>query len=168
MLSYVHNLKIKKKKKNILYANLVSKSDSWAPQMKTCLLWYHSFQANSFLFGTSLVAQMIINLPAKQEILVWSWVRKIPGDGNGSLLQYSCLENSMDRGALVGYSPWGSSTAPLTCLSTYLALTASSTCSFSLSHLLNSVVPRTLSSALFWFLFCCQLVWYNPFMELQL
>ena len=72
-----------------------------------------------------------------------------PGGGNGSLLQYSCLENSMDRGALVGYSPWGSSTAPLTCLSTYLALTASSTCSFSLSHLLNSVVPRMLSSALF-------------------
>ena len=72
-----------------------------------------------------------------------------PGGGNGSLLQYSCLENSMDRGALVGYSPGGSSTAPLTCLSTSLALTASSTCSFSLSHLLNSVVPRTLSSALF-------------------
>ena len=22
-----------------------------------------------------------------------------PGEGNGSLLQYSCLENSMDRGA---------------------------------------------------------------------
>ena len=28
------------------------------------------------------------------------WVRKIPGEGNGnSSLQYSCLENSMDRGA---------------------------------------------------------------------
>ena len=25
--------------------------------------------------------------------------RKIPGEGNGSPLQYSCLENSMDRGA---------------------------------------------------------------------
>ena len=25
---------------------------------------------------------------------------KIPGEGNGYLLQYSCLENSMDRGAL--------------------------------------------------------------------
>ena len=25
------------------------------------------------------------------------------GEGNGNLLQYSCLENSMDR----GYSPWG-------------------------------------------------------------
>ena len=25
-----------------------------------------------------------------------------PGEGNGYLLQYSCLENSMDRGAWVG------------------------------------------------------------------
>ena len=29
-----------------------------------------------------------------------------PGEGNGYPLQCSCLENSMDRGALVGYSPW--------------------------------------------------------------
>ena len=29
-----------------------------------------------------------------------------PGEGNGNSLQYSCLENPMDRGALVGYSPW--------------------------------------------------------------
>ena len=28
-----------------------------------------------------------------------SWVRKIPGVGNGNALQFSCLENSMDRGA---------------------------------------------------------------------
>ena len=27
------------------------------------------------------------------------WVRKTPGEGNGNLLQYSCLENSMDRRA---------------------------------------------------------------------
>ena len=30
-----------------------------------------------------------------------------PGEGNGSLLQYSCLEESMDRGAWEGHSPWG-------------------------------------------------------------
>ena len=29
------------------------------------------------------------------------------GGGNGNPLQYSCLENSMDRGACRGYSPWG-------------------------------------------------------------
>ena len=27
------------------------------------------------------------------------WVRKTSGEGNGNLLQYSCLENPMDRGA---------------------------------------------------------------------
>ena len=27
------------------------------------------------------------------------WVRKIPAEGNGNPLQYSCLENPMDRGA---------------------------------------------------------------------
>ena len=31
----------------------------------------------------------------------------IPGEGNGYPLQYSCLENSMDRGAWQAYSPWG-------------------------------------------------------------
>ena len=30
-----------------------------------------------------------------------------PGEGHGNLLQYSCLENPMDRGSLAGYSPWG-------------------------------------------------------------
>ena len=30
-----------------------------------------------------------------------------PGEGNGYPLEYSCLENSMDRGAWVGYSPRG-------------------------------------------------------------
>ena len=27
------------------------------------------------------------------------WIRNSPGGGNDNLLQYSCLENSMDRGA---------------------------------------------------------------------
>ena len=30
-----------------------------------------------------------------------------PGEGNGNPLQYSCLENSMDKQSLVGYRPWG-------------------------------------------------------------
>ena len=30
-----------------------------------------------------------------------------PREGNGNPLQYSCLENPMDRGAWRGYSPWG-------------------------------------------------------------
>ena len=31
-----------------------------------------------------------------------------PGEGNGNPVQYSCLENSVDRGAWQAtYSPWG-------------------------------------------------------------
>ena len=30
-----------------------------------------------------------------------------PGERNGYPLQYSCLENPMDRGFLVDYTPWG-------------------------------------------------------------
>ena len=52
-----------------------------------CLMW------------ASLVAQMVKNLPAVQETQF-----HIPGSGtsrgkgNGNPFQYSCLENSMDRG----------------------------------------------------------------------
>ena len=30
-----------------------------------------------------------------------------PGGGNGNPLQYSCLENSMDKRSLTGYILWG-------------------------------------------------------------
>ena len=36
------------------------------------------------------------------------------GGGNGNPLQYSCLENSMDRGAWVGYNPWGRKESDMT------------------------------------------------------
>ena len=45
-----------------------------------------------------LVTQTVKNLPAMQE----TWVqplRSSPGEGNGIPLQYSSLENPMDRGA---------------------------------------------------------------------
>ena len=43
---------------------------------------------------------MVENLPAMQEILVQSLGQEDSlGEGNGNPLQYSCLENSMDRGA---------------------------------------------------------------------
>ena len=48
----------------------------------------------------SLVAQLVKNLPVMQE----PWVQvlglgRVPGEGNGNSLQYSCLENPTDRGA---------------------------------------------------------------------
>ena len=44
-------------------------------------LWFH-------------LAQMVKNLPVMQETQVRS-----PGEGHGNPLQYSCLENPMERGA---------------------------------------------------------------------
>ena len=34
-------------------------------------------------------------------------LRRSPGEGHGNPLQYSCLENPMDREAWAGYSPQG-------------------------------------------------------------
>ena len=43
---------------------------------------------------------MVKNVPIMQETQVWFLGREDPlEEGNGNSLQYSCLENSMDRGA---------------------------------------------------------------------
>ena len=47
----------------------------------------------------SPMAQMVKNLPAMWETWVQSESGRSLREGNGYLLQYSCLENSMDRGA---------------------------------------------------------------------
>ena len=36
---------------------------------------------------------MVKNLPEMQDTRFDPWVRKIPGEGNGNSLQYSCLAN---------------------------------------------------------------------------
>ena len=46
--------------------------------------------------GAILVAQLVENPAAMQEVLVYSWIRKILREGKGYPLQYSGLENSMD------------------------------------------------------------------------
>ena len=48
---------------------------------------------------SSLVVQLVKNLPAKQETQVQFLGREdSPGAGNGNQFQYSCLENPLDRG----------------------------------------------------------------------
>ena len=55
---------------------------------------------NKMKVWASLVAQMVKSLPAVQETQIWSLGQEdSPGEGNNNPLQYSCLENSMDRGA---------------------------------------------------------------------
>ena len=55
---------------------------------------------SQILSSASLVARMVKNPPAKRETGVWSlgW-EESPGGGHGNPLQYSCLENPMDRRA---------------------------------------------------------------------
>ena len=66
----------------------------------------------SLVAGSSLVAQLVKNPLAMRE----NWVRSLgsisglgrsPGEGNGYPLQYSSLENPMERESLTGYSPCG-------------------------------------------------------------
>ena len=46
------------------------------------------------------MAQTVKKLPAMQETHIWSLGQEdSPGEGSGNPLQYSCLENPMDRGA---------------------------------------------------------------------
>ena len=57
-------------------------------------------EISSMLFWASLVAQMVKNPPAMRE----TWLQPLglgrsPAGGSGNPLQYSCLENPMDRGA---------------------------------------------------------------------
>ena len=52
------------------------------------------------LYGKALVAQRLKRLPPMWETRVRSlgW-EESPGEGNGNPLQYSCLENPMDKEA---------------------------------------------------------------------
>ena len=42
------------------------------------------------------------------------WVGRSPEEGYGSISQYSCLGNPMDRGPLAGCSPWGHKESDMT------------------------------------------------------
>ena len=58
---------------------------------------YKSFPGGSDSKGSACNAGDLGSIPGSG---------RSPGKGNGNPLQYSCLENCMDRGAM-GYSPWG-------------------------------------------------------------
>ena len=50
---------------------------------------------------------MVRNVPANagDVVSVPGWGRS-PREGNGKVLQYSCLGNPVDRDSVVGFSPW--------------------------------------------------------------
>ena len=60
------------------------------------------------VYWASLVAQMVKNQLAMQETRIRSLGQKrSPREGKGYPLPYSCLENSMDRGAWWATVHWG-------------------------------------------------------------
>ena len=84
----------------------VAKSWTWLSDW-TELNWIPFFAFYCYLYWASLVAQMVKNLPARQETWVWSGLRRSPRGGHGNPLQYSCLENPHGQRSLAGHSPWG-------------------------------------------------------------
>ena len=62
------------------------------------------------MFVAFLMSEMVRNLPAMQETWVWSlgWEDTLGKGGNGYPLQYSCLENSMNRGSWWALQSMGS------------------------------------------------------------
>ena len=67
-----------------------------------------TFKDNSLKWASQVVL-VLKNLPASagdiRDVGLIPGSGRSPGGGNGNPLQYSCLENSMDRGAW--WAPWG-------------------------------------------------------------
>ena len=49
--------------------------------------------------GGSVVKNLLANTGDAGDVGLIPGLGRSPGEGNGNLLQYSCLENPMDRGA---------------------------------------------------------------------
>ena len=62
---------------------------------------------NTQILTDQLILCLSYMLSQDLPICLFLWVRRYPGEGNGSPLQYSCWENPMDKRSLVGCSPWG-------------------------------------------------------------
>ena len=75
--------------------------------MHACVHIYTSFfffsrivNSMSLLQGASLVAQLVESACNAGNPGLIPGLGRSPGEGNGSPLQYSCLENPMDSGAV--------------------------------------------------------------------
>ena len=61
---------------------------------------YPTFESHYCEERASLIAQLVKNSPANAgDVASIPGPRRAPGEGKGNPLQYSCLENSMDRGS---------------------------------------------------------------------
>ena len=77
---------------------------SWREEQKVVIsICFGTFNTIRAFSGGSVVK----NLPANAGDMGWiPGSGRSPGEKNGNPLQYSCLENPMDGGTWLGYSPW--------------------------------------------------------------
>ena len=89
-----NRLKILSTNWKILKADLALVSSGWSAALLS--LWFRPCET----LGALHVALVVMNLPASAgDFRDMRLIRKIPGGRHGNPLQYSCLENPMDRGA---------------------------------------------------------------------
>ena len=78
---------------------------------KASILWYLAFfmvqLSHSYMTTGKTIALTRWTFVGKVMFLLFNMLsRLVIGEGNGNPLQYSCLENPMNRRAWPGYSPW--------------------------------------------------------------
>ena len=54
---------------------------------------------SSTFSGDSILKNLLVSAGDAEDSSLISGSRRFPGEGNGNPVQYSCLDNSMDRGA---------------------------------------------------------------------
>ena len=98
----------------ILWVSLVG--CGFRHQSKCC--WEGTIYIIYFIYRAFQVALVVKNPPAKagdiRDVGSVPGLGRSPRDGNGNPLQYSCLDNLMDRGAWWGYIPWGHKDSDMT------------------------------------------------------
>ena len=101
------------------YKNNIQKSVTFL-DINSEILKENAKKKKPFKIASPKIKPLEINLGKDVKDIFWElynnkengrWFKDMersPGEGNGYPFQYSCLENSMDRGAPGGlYSPWG-------------------------------------------------------------
>ena len=121
-----YTIRINSRKSSVSVGNVLSTSKTQQLKIISILNVYESIDQLgnyfAFLYSQSqafLVAQKVKEsaCSARDPGLIPGLGRS-PGGGHGNPHQYSCLDNSMDKRSLMGYSPWGCKKSDMTeCLS---------------------------------------------------
>ena len=80
---------------------------SWTPLHKSIDMTFYNCVMIKMNMGFSCISDCKESACSVGDLGSTPRLGRSPGGGNGNPLQYSCLENSMNRGTWLGYGPWG-------------------------------------------------------------